>query len=320
MAHETLSAGEIQSHVRARRRVARDRDAHAQGRHDVPGVGVGGAAGRRSRAATHVVSVEQDISEERRLREQLIHSERLSAVGQLVAGVAHEINNPLQAVMGFTELLIEAEDRPQVRADLEQIRVDAGRAAKIVRHLLLFARRSTLERSVADLNEIARSTLRCASFELRAGQIAPRAGVLDGAAADRRQPRGGAAGHPQPAAERGARDPRHAAGPASIRVRTGHDERRRRSSKSPTTDPGCRPRRRGGSSSRSSRPRASARAPGSGCRSASASREAHGGALRLMPSERGAWFRLTLPSASSMQASAAAGASEAMPSAFSGAF
>ena len=51
------------------------------------------------------MSIERDISEERRLREQLIHSERLSAVGQLVAGVAHELNNPLQAVMGLTELL-----------------------------------------------------------------------------------------------------------------------------------------------------------------------------------------------------------------------
>jgi signal transduction histidine kinase len=51
-----------------------------------------------------VVSVEQDTSDERRLREQMIHSERLSAVGQLVAGVAHEINNSLQAVMGITEL------------------------------------------------------------------------------------------------------------------------------------------------------------------------------------------------------------------------
>src|SRR5438034_5394451 len=80
-------------------------------------------------AATHIVSVEQDISEERRLKEQLIHSERLSAVGQLVAGVAHEINNPLQAVMGFTELLIETETRPDRRADLEQIREDARRAA-----------------------------------------------------------------------------------------------------------------------------------------------------------------------------------------------
>jgi PAS domain S-box-containing protein len=108
--------------------------------------------------ATHIVSVERDVTDERRLREQLIHSERLSAIGQLVAGVAHEINNPLQAVMGFAELLIGAETSPDIRRDLEQIREDANRAAKIVRHLLLFARRSTLERSVADLNEIARAT------------------------------------------------------------------------------------------------------------------------------------------------------------------
>ena len=120
---------------------------------------------------THIVSVEQDITEERRLKEQLIHSERLSAVGQLVAGVAHEINNPLQAVMGFSELLINAETRPDVRADLEQIRADASRAAKIVHGLLLFARRETLERSVADLNEVARSTLALRSFDYRTRTI-----------------------------------------------------------------------------------------------------------------------------------------------------
>jgi PAS domain S-box-containing protein len=121
--------------------------------------------------ATHIVSVERDISEERRLREQLIHSERLSAVGQLVAGVAHEINNPLQAVMGFAELLIGADTSPDIRRDLEQIREDANRAAKIVRHLLLFARRSTLERSVADLNEIARSTAALRVNQLQAFNI-----------------------------------------------------------------------------------------------------------------------------------------------------
>ena len=116
---------------------------------------------------THIVSVERDISEERRLREQLIHSERLSAVGQLVAGVAHEINNPLQAVMGLSELLIEGHDSGDQRHALDQIRVHADRAAKIVRHLLLFARHSALERSIADLNEVARSVVALRSYELK---------------------------------------------------------------------------------------------------------------------------------------------------------
>jgi PAS domain S-box-containing protein len=120
---------------------------------------------------THLVSVERDITEERRLREQLIHSERLSAVGQLVAGVAHEINNPLQSIVGFTELMMSGDNGPEASRDLEQIHTDAQRAAKIVRNLLSFARRSTLERSVADLNEIVRSTIALRAFELRSTGI-----------------------------------------------------------------------------------------------------------------------------------------------------
>jgi PAS domain S-box-containing protein len=122
-------------------------------------------------APTHFVSVERDISEDRRLREQLIHSERLSAIGQLVAGVAHELNNPLQAVLGLTELLLSDETRPETRRDLEQVRADGERAANIVRHLLSFARRSALERSVADLNEVVRSTLSLRGYEHRTANI-----------------------------------------------------------------------------------------------------------------------------------------------------
>jgi PAS domain S-box-containing protein len=120
---------------------------------------------------THIVSVERDISEERRLREQLIHSERLSAVGQLVSGVAHELNNPLQAIMGLTELMLGQGVAREVRDDLEQLRADGERAATIVRHLLVFARHSALNRSVADFNEIVRSTLTLRAGELRTANI-----------------------------------------------------------------------------------------------------------------------------------------------------
>src|SRR5262249_44833529 len=171
LAHETLTASEIQTSAREGgtwrgtvTRTRKDGTTFPVSASVVPLIDASGTA-------THVVSVEQDISEERRLKEQLIHSERLSAVGQLIAGVAHEINNPLQAVMGFSELLIETETRPERRADLEQIRSDARRAAKIIHNLLLFARREALERSVADFNEIVRSTVALRAFQLRSGQI-----------------------------------------------------------------------------------------------------------------------------------------------------
>jgi len=120
---------------------------------------------------SHLVSVERDISEERRLREQLIHSERLSAVGQLVAGVAHELNNPLQTVLGMAELLIAEERRADVREDLDRIRTGAQRAARIVINLLAFARHSTLERTVEELNDIVRSTLVLRAVDLKAAKV-----------------------------------------------------------------------------------------------------------------------------------------------------
>jgi PAS domain S-box-containing protein len=120
---------------------------------------------------THFVQMERDITEELRLRGQVIHSERLSAVGQLVSGVAHELNNPLQSILGFTELLIDAEERPELRRDLEQVRSEAVRAGKIVRNLLAFARRSSTERSIANVNEIVRTTIALRSYEFGSANI-----------------------------------------------------------------------------------------------------------------------------------------------------
>jgi PAS domain S-box-containing protein len=171
MANDTISAEDIQKVVRSgttwRGTVTRTRADGSTFPVSANVVALRDSAGR----VTHFVSVERDISEERRLREQLIHSERLSAVGQLVAGVAHELNNPLQGVMGNLELMIGCEDRPQKRRDLQEVQSAGERAAKIVRNLLSFARKSALDRSVEDLNEIVRATLAWRTTDLRANNI-----------------------------------------------------------------------------------------------------------------------------------------------------
>jgi signal transduction histidine kinase len=120
---------------------------------------------------THVLSVEHDISEEMRLREQLIHSERLSAVGQLVSGVAHELNNPLQSVIGFTELVLDGEHSPRAREDLEQIKREAMRAARIVRNLLAFVRRKPTASREEDVNAVVQAAVALRAYELKIDNI-----------------------------------------------------------------------------------------------------------------------------------------------------
>ena len=133
-------------------------------------VALRGADGR----ITHFVGVQRDITEELHLRDQLVHSERLSAVGELVAGVAHEINNPLQTIIGCVELMLE-ERRPEGQlADLQLVRQEATRAGQIVRSLLAFVRRSSPDRAVIDLNQIARATAQLREHHLRQGNIALR--------------------------------------------------------------------------------------------------------------------------------------------------
>ncbi len=128
----------------------------------------GDASGR----ATHLLSVEHDVTAEMELRQQLIHTERLSAVGQLVSGVAHELNNPLQSVIGFAELLLDEERRESAREDLERIKTEAKRAAGIVRNLLAFVRRTPGNRTGENLNEVVRAALALRSYELSTANIA----------------------------------------------------------------------------------------------------------------------------------------------------
>jgi PAS domain S-box-containing protein len=123
---------------------------------------------------THFVGVIRDVTEELRLREQLVRGERLSAVGEFVSGVAHEINNPLQSVIGTLELLLGHPHDADVRVDLERTRFEAGRAGRIVRNLLTFVRHSSKERLLMDLNEIVKSTMGVRAFELEMSGITTR--------------------------------------------------------------------------------------------------------------------------------------------------
>jgi signal transduction histidine kinase/CheY-like chemotaxis protein len=88
-------------------------------------------------------------------REELAHKEKLAAVGQLVSGVAHELNNPLQGVLGYAELMALS-DRGAESSELKAIRENANRAAAIVRNLLTFAGRAAPARTWQQINAIIR--------------------------------------------------------------------------------------------------------------------------------------------------------------------
>jgi len=114
----------------------------------------------------------EDQSEKRRLQEQLLQSEKMSAIGQLIAGVAHDLNNPLASVVGFSDLLGEAADVPPRLAEpLAVIRQEAERASAIVRNLLSFARRQEGERQLQSIRPILESTHQLLKNQLMAARI-----------------------------------------------------------------------------------------------------------------------------------------------------
>jgi PAS domain S-box-containing protein len=106
-----------------------------------------------------VLAILRDVTDEQTLRERVAHAEKMAALGQLVSGVAHEINNPLAGITALAEALaVESADEGTDRM-LDAIRREAGRAARIVQELLLFSRQRPLERTEIDLNDVVREVV-----------------------------------------------------------------------------------------------------------------------------------------------------------------
>ncbi len=121
-----------------------------------------------------VVHVARDISMEKALGEKLLHAEKLSSMGKLVAGIAHELNNPLMGIMGFSQLLMNTPDDKQVkdvRGKLEKISYESMRTARIVQNLLTFARASASKREYTDINETIKRTIDLRGYSLRSNNI-----------------------------------------------------------------------------------------------------------------------------------------------------
>src|ERR1700704_6124204 len=114
----------------------------------------------------------RDVTDLKRLEEQLIQAEKLAAMGQMLAGVAHELNNPLTAILGVTELLREREgvDSP-TRRQLELTHRQARRAARIVQNLLEFSRPASPHKKSLDVNGLIERTLQLHEHSLRRNNI-----------------------------------------------------------------------------------------------------------------------------------------------------
>jgi two-component system NtrC family sensor kinase len=110
----------------------------------------------------------EDMTEQQVMEAQLIQNDKMASIGQLVSGVAHELNNPLTSIAGLTELLLERDThRDLPREHLRVIHDQAERAGRIVRNLLTFARKGVPEKTAVDLNDVAARTSLLIVYELQ---------------------------------------------------------------------------------------------------------------------------------------------------------
>jgi PAS domain S-box-containing protein len=128
-------------------------------------------SGRYVHVARNVTAVKVAEAEQKRLKEKAEMSSRLAAVGEMAAGIAHEINNPLTGVLGFSELLLQEDLPPDTKEQLKIIADGSKRVAEIVRRMLTFARQTTPIKKHVDIHELIDTTIDLRSYVLRTSGI-----------------------------------------------------------------------------------------------------------------------------------------------------
>src|SRR5579863_1634764 len=113
----------------------------------------------------------ENLASLKRAQNQLMQKERLAGVGQLVAGVAHELNNPLTAVMGYSDLLLEQSTESSFRQKIEKLGTEARRMKRIIDNLLTFAKPQREGRRLLDVSVVVRESLMLCEYQLRNSKI-----------------------------------------------------------------------------------------------------------------------------------------------------
>jgi PAS domain S-box-containing protein len=117
------------------------------------------------------VHITRDITEQKRQNERLLMADRLASLGELAAGTAHELNNPLTSIIGFSQLLMEKEVPEDIHEDLKLINNEAQRAANVTRNLLAFARKYAPVKQLNEINSIIEDVLELRAYEQRINSI-----------------------------------------------------------------------------------------------------------------------------------------------------